>query len=221
MQGMQGYTGDFGSQGPQGLQGLQGFQGIQGSNAGQGVQGLQGSQGYVFDGGVERTVTSVIIGAAATDRISANYTVGYVDVFLNGSKLDSSEYTATNGSSIIFTEDPVENDIIETIAYERVSLGSITGITTSSAYTLVSTDAGKFVNTSDDVIIPQNVFNEGDIISVYNNSGATFDVVQGSGTTVYLGGVGSTGNKTLSQKGLATILCVGTNKFVIVGAGVV
>ena len=45
--------------------------------------------------------------------------------------------------------------------------------------------------------------------------------MQGSGTTVYLGGVGSTGNKTLSAKGLATILCVGTNQFVIVGAGVV
>jgi hypothetical protein len=40
-----------------------------------------------------------------------------------------------------------------------------------------------------------------------------------SGVTQYFAGTNITGTLTLSQRGLATILCVGTNIFVISGAG--
>ncbi len=220
-QGSQGFQGLFGGTGLQGAQGSQGFQGIQGlSNQGaQGTQGLQGSTATQFDGGVERTVTSVIVGSASTDTIDVNYTVGYLDVYLNGSKLDNSEYTATNGTSVIFIEDLIENDIIETISYERVSLGQIQANSKTAIYQLVLTDVGKFVNTDSNVKVPSNIFSEGDIISVYNNSSSSIVIQQNAGTTVYLGGVGSTGNRTLEQKGVATLLCVGSNLFVITGAG--
>ena len=220
-QGSQGFQGLFGGTGLQGAQGSQGFQGIQGlSNQGaQGTQGLQGSTATQFDGGVERTVTSVIVGSASTDTIDVNYTVGYLDVYLNGSKLDNSEYTATNGTSVTFIEDLIENDIIETISYERVSLGQIQANSKTAIYQLVLTDVGKFVNTDSNVKVPSNIFSEGDIISVYNNSSSSIVIQQNAGTTVYLGGVGSTGNRTLEQKGVATLLCVGSNLFVITGAG--
>ena len=36
---------------------------------------------------------------------------------------------------------------------------------------------------------------------------------------MYLAGTATTGNRTLAQRGVATVLCVGTNTFVISGAG--
>ena len=48
---------------------------------------------------------------------NGTYTVGFVDVFLNGSKLDSSEFTATNGTSITLTTGATANDIIEVIGF--------------------------------------------------------------------------------------------------------
>jgi hypothetical protein len=38
--------------------------------------------------------------------------------------------------------------------------------------------------------------------------------------TMYLVGTATTGNRTLAQRGVATILCVGTNTFVCTGGGV-
>ena len=48
---------------------------------------------------------------------SGTYTAGFVDVFLNGSKLDSSEFTASNGTSITLTTGATANDVIEIIGY--------------------------------------------------------------------------------------------------------
>jgi len=54
---------------------------------------------------------------------NGTYTVGFVDVFLNGSKLDSSEFTATNGTSITLTTGATANDIIEIVGF-RFTNGS-------------------------------------------------------------------------------------------------
>ena len=48
---------------------------------------------------------------------SATYTVGYVEVFYNGVLLNTSDYTATNTTSIILSTAANLNDIIEVIAY--------------------------------------------------------------------------------------------------------
>lgn len=48
---------------------------------------------------------------------SATYTVGYVEVFYNGVLLNTSDYTATNTTSIILSTAANLNDIIEIIAY--------------------------------------------------------------------------------------------------------
>jgi hypothetical protein len=36
---------------------------------------------------------------------------------------------------------------------------------------------------------------------------------------MYLVGTATTGNRTLAQRGVATVLCVGTDTFVIMGGG--
>ena len=63
------------------------------------------------------------------------------------------------------------------------------------------------------------IFSPGDAVSIYNNSGSNQTITQGTSVTMYLVGTATTGNRTLAQRGVATILCVGTNTFVIMGGG--
>jgi hypothetical protein len=46
-----------------------------------------------------------------------SYEVGYIDVFLNGIRLNGSEYTATSGSSIILSQSASSNDVLDVIEY--------------------------------------------------------------------------------------------------------
>ena len=73
--------------------------------------------------------TSRFVATASQSTFTVSYNVGYVDVFLNGIKLDSTEYTATNGSSVSLTSAAAEDDIIEIVAFESVGITSITSAT--------------------------------------------------------------------------------------------
>ena len=89
-----------------------------------------------------------------------------------------------------------------------------------SAYILQKSDVGKYISiSSGGVTVPSGIFSEGDVISIYNNSASNQTITQGTSVTMYFSGTSTTGNRTLSQRGLSTILCVGNNTFIIGGAG--
>ena len=44
---------------------------------------------------------------------------------MNGSKLDSTEYTATNGTTVTLTTGASQNDIVELVAYTSVNLANV------------------------------------------------------------------------------------------------
>ena len=67
-------------------------------------------------------VTSHVIAGAGQTTFNVNYTVGYVDIFLNGSKLDSTEFTATDGTTVILTDPAIANDVVEFVAYETIGV---------------------------------------------------------------------------------------------------
>jgi len=93
--------------------------------------------------------------------------------------------------------------------------------TQSSSYVLVSSDAGKFIAiTTGGVTVPQNVFTAGQLITVYNNSGTSQTLTQGTSVTMFFAGTSVTGNRTITQRGLGNFLCVGSNIFLLSGAGV-
>lgn len=56
---------------------------------------------------------------------NASYDVGYVEVFLNGAKLGTADYTATSGTSIVLGTGAVAGDIVEIISWK---LGIVSGI---------------------------------------------------------------------------------------------
>lgn len=88
----------------------------------------------------------------------------------------------------------------------------------TAAYTLAADDVGKHISTTAGVTIPASVFNAGDCISIINNSGSSITITA-TAVTCHLAGTGNTGNRTLAQRGVATALCVGSNTFIISGAG--
>ena len=91
----------------------------------------------------------------------------------------------------------------------------------TTAYVLVATDAGKFIDiTTGGVTVPSGIFTAGQTITVYNDSASSQTITQGSGVTMYLVGTATTGNRTLAQRGLATVFCVAANTFIVSGGGV-
>ena len=92
----------------------------------------------------------------------------------------------------------------------------------SSAYQLTANDNGNLISiTSGNVTVPASVFASpfGQAVTVYNNSGTTRYITQPANVTLRLAGTAATGNRTLTQYGLATIVCVSANTFVVSGVG--
>jgi len=104
-----------------------------------------------------------------------------------------------------------------TVTDNKGNLRSLPQTTASGSYTLTANDAGKHVKATGQITIPSGTFSTGDLITIYNNSGSSITIVQGSSTTVYNSNDASTGNKTLKARGLCTILCESNNAFVASG----
>jgi hypothetical protein len=87
------------------------------------------------------------------------------------------------------------------------------------SYTLVLADHGTCVASGAGVTVPSGVFSAGQTVVIYNNTAGNITITQGGSVTMYLVGTATTGNRTLALQGLATVLCVAANTFVISGGG--
>ena len=93
----------------------------------------------------------------------------------------------------------------------------------SAAYILAATDNGQMISiTTGGVTVNSGIFASpyGQTVSIYNNSASSQTITQGAGVTLRLAGTTATGNRTLARYGVATIVCVAANTFVMSGAGV-
>jgi len=91
----------------------------------------------------------------------------------------------------------------------------------AATYTLTISDIGGCIReetSGANITVPADVFIPGDAITIFNVSSGNNTITQGSGVTMYNGADGTTGNRTLAAKGIATILCTTNNEFVISGA---
>lgn len=70
-------------------------------------------------GGARYTQKITVGQPGTTYTVASGYSIGYVDVFLNGVKvLEGTDFTATDGSQIVFTDATAENDVIEIVAFK-------------------------------------------------------------------------------------------------------
>jgi hypothetical protein len=83
--------------------------------------------------------TSEFTATAAQTTFTVAYTVGLIDVYRNGVKLASTDYTATSGTSVILATGANAGDIIEIVAYSALSIG--TGVNSFSGGTTGLTPA--------------------------------------------------------------------------------
>jgi hypothetical protein len=94
----------------------------------------------------------------------------------------------------------------------------------TSAYVLTAADNGKHISiTTGGVTVPANIFQVGDNVVIVNNSGTNQTITQAANTTLRLSGTATTGNRTLAQYGVCTVLCItdvtNADVFIISGAG--
>ena len=68
--------------------------------------------------------------------------------------------------------------------------------------------------------INNSVFSGGDLVTIVNNSGSNQTITQGSGVTLYNAADGTTGNRTLALRGVATIWFASASVAYLSGAGV-
>jgi len=93
---------------------------------------------------------------------------------------------------------------------------SVPANTQGSTYTLVANDHGKVIIASNTITVPSGIFSTGQTISIYNNTAGDISIDR-SGVTMYWVTDGTNANRTLATRGVVTVLCVGTNTFVITG----
>jgi hypothetical protein len=112
-----------------------------------------------------RTITTFTATAGQT-TFSVSYTQGLIDVFYNGSNLAQSEYTATNGTSIILATACQLNDIVVVYAYSY-SVGAYSGIAGSGT-------TGKIPKFTASSSIGDSIITEsGTVITVAGSIGTT------------------------------------------------
>jgi hypothetical protein len=164
---------------------------------------------WTIDSGV--VTNAKLAGSITDDKLSTISTAGKV----SGSAITSGTIA---GSTAINT-----SGAITTSAAITDTIGNVRDIIQNpqtAAYTLVLLDAGKHISiTTGGVTVPSGIFAIGDAINIFNNSAANQTITQGASVTMYLAGTATTGNRTLAQRGICTILCVASNVFVISGAG--
>lgn len=64
-----------------------------------------------------RTVTEFTATAGQTSFSVPSYTVGYIDVYRNGSKLGTADFTATTGTSVVLTSGASAGDLVQTVSF--------------------------------------------------------------------------------------------------------
>jgi len=117
--------------------------------------------------------TYIATALQTTFTVTGGYTVGLVDVFINGVRLTSSDYTATNGTTVVLAVGTMAGNIVDIIKYTSGIVNSISGSGTTNYLP-------KFTGstTIGDSVIQESSSNIG--ISRTPSSGFKLDI-QGSG----------------------------------------
>ena len=68
--------------------------------------------------------SSTFVATSNQTTFNVNYNVGFVDIFINGVRLTSDEFTASNGNTISVNESCYGGETVDVISYNTVSAGN-------------------------------------------------------------------------------------------------
>jgi len=143
---------------------------------------------------------------------SISYTVGLIDLYVNGVRLTDSEYTASNGTSIILNEALFGGESVDIIAY--TAFGSVSAASESDTLDSVTGRGGSTTNNVSVGILTANTVYTDTIRRKTDNSTNTKIALDAGSVKVYAGngitpkvrvngGVGI--NTDLNVTGIATV----------------
>ena len=96
---------------------------VGGSNGSNGQYLKSTGSGVAWDSFPSLRTRQTFTASSGQKTFSFAYTVGFLDVYVNGIKLTDSEFTATNGLTTVLSVGCFVGDIVELVAYNTVSAG--------------------------------------------------------------------------------------------------
>jgi hypothetical protein len=183
---------------------------------------------YIVPGGALGTPSSgTVTNLSGTASININGTVGATTPAAGSfTTLAASSTVSGTGFSAYLASPPAIGGTLAAAITGTTITDSIGNVRTvvqnpqTAAYVLVASDSGKHISiTTGGVTVNASIFSAGQAITIFNNSASNQTITQGTSVTMYLAGTATTGNRTLAQRGICTILCVASNTFAISGAG--
>ena len=96
---------------------------VGGSNGNNGQYLKSTGSGVAWDSFPSLRTRQTFTASSGQTAFSFAYTVGFLDVYVNGIKLTDSEFTATNGVTTVLAVGCFVGDIVELVAYNTVSAG--------------------------------------------------------------------------------------------------
>jgi hypothetical protein len=107
------------------------------------VAGPTGPTGATGPAGAGTWTRTSFTATAGQTTFTVSYTVGYIEVFLNGVLLNGSDYTATNGTSVVLAVAASVGDIVEVVA---IGISFVSGVSVSG--TPVAGQTATWVNST-------------------------------------------------------------------------
>ena len=92
--------------------------------------------------GLSTYVRTNFTATAGQTSFTVTYTVGFVEVFVNGVLLDTTDYTSTSGTAIVLATAAALNDIVTVIAYSVTTATAAAGSNTQVQYNSSGSFAG-------------------------------------------------------------------------------
>lgn len=159
------------------------------------------------------TINNIAINALTTNSITSNV--------ISSNVISMNTITVNVVTSNTITTNRLTSNIVSsnTVSDIKGDLRDLPINTKGVSYILTANDSGKILSTNSSITIPNAVFSAGHAISIYNNSSSTIGISNAFGVLMQLAGQSNNQNKLLAQYGVATIICVSANTFVLSGAG--
>jgi hypothetical protein len=166
---------------------------------------------YLNSAGTAVSQRSILSATATTTALAGKAATVHTHVISDVTGLQTAIDAKAPLVSSALTGTPTVNNI-------EIGFRNIPRRTTTT--TSVVDDRGGCVAISANFTIPNAVFAAGDAISIYNNSGSTITILQGSGLTLRQAATANTGNRSFAQRGMATIWFNSSSEAIISGPGI-
>jgi len=152
-----------------------------------------------------------------TSFATGGYTPNFLDVYLNGVKLASADYTATNGSDVVLASGAATGDILEVVAYTAFDTANVTGatnFTVTGAFTSQGIDdngnaTALTIDSSEKVLIGKTSANIATVGHEINGNGGYASHTRSGNTCLFLNRTTSDGDIAVFRKDGTSVGSVG------------